>query len=231
MRVRLLGHAGVPSAARGGHPRHPHQLQPGDDHDRPRLRRRDLHRADHLGGDRDDHREGEARRDPGHAGRPDRAQRGRPAARAWRAGEVRRRADRRQSRRHPQGRGSSALQAARDRCGRGRRAQPHRPHARGGDRVRRGPRLSAGDPAVASPWAASAPASPTPARISSGWSPTACTRARPARCCWRSRSPAGRSTSSSSCATRPTTPSSSARSRTSTRSACTPATPSPSHPR
>ena len=65
VRVRLLGHAGVPSAARGGHPRHPHQLQPGDDHDRPRLRRRDLHRADHLGGDRDDHREGAARRDPG----------------------------------------------------------------------------------------------------------------------------------------------------------------------
>ncbi len=51
------------------------------------------------------------------------------------------------------------------------------------------------------------------------------------RCCSRSRSSGGRSTSSSSCATRPTTRSWSARSRTSTRSACTPATRSPSRPR
>ena len=48
LRVRLLGHPGLPRAARGGRARHPRQLQPGDDHDRPRLRRRDLHRADHL---------------------------------------------------------------------------------------------------------------------------------------------------------------------------------------
>ncbi len=48
--------------------------------------------------------------------------------------------------------------------------------------------------------------------------------ARRPRCSWRSRSSAGRSTSSSSCATPPTTRWWSARSRTSTRSACTPAT-------
>ena len=35
VRVRLLGRAGVQGAARGGLPRHPRQLQPGDDHDRP----------------------------------------------------------------------------------------------------------------------------------------------------------------------------------------------------
>ncbi len=36
LRVRLLRHPGVPGAARGGHPGHPRQQQPGDDHDRPR---------------------------------------------------------------------------------------------------------------------------------------------------------------------------------------------------
>ena len=45
LRVRLLGHPGVPGAARGGLPRRPRQLEPGDDHDRPRLRRRHLRRA------------------------------------------------------------------------------------------------------------------------------------------------------------------------------------------
>ena len=49
VRVRLLGHPGVPRAPRGGRARHPRELQPGHDHDRPRLRRRDLHRADHAG--------------------------------------------------------------------------------------------------------------------------------------------------------------------------------------
>ena len=45
VRVRLLRHAGVPGAARGGLPGHPRQLQPGDDHDRPGLRRPHLRRA------------------------------------------------------------------------------------------------------------------------------------------------------------------------------------------
>ena len=45
LRVRLLRHAGMPRAARGGLPRRPRQLQPGDDHDRPGLRRPHVHRA------------------------------------------------------------------------------------------------------------------------------------------------------------------------------------------
>ena len=49
VRVRLLRHPGLPRAARGGHPRLAGQLQPGDDHDRPGVRRRHLHRADHPG--------------------------------------------------------------------------------------------------------------------------------------------------------------------------------------
>ena len=58
LRVRLLRHPGLPGAARGGHPRHPGQLQPGHDHDRPRVRRRHLRRADHPGDRREDHRQG-----------------------------------------------------------------------------------------------------------------------------------------------------------------------------
>ena len=47
VRVRLLRHPGLPRAARRGIPGRPRQLQPGDDHDRPRLRRPHLHRAAH----------------------------------------------------------------------------------------------------------------------------------------------------------------------------------------
>ena len=46
---------------------HPGQLQPGDDHDRPGVRRRDLRRADHARVRREDHRQGAPRRA---AGRP-----------------------------------------------------------------------------------------------------------------------------------------------------------------
>jgi hypothetical protein len=80
-------------------------------------------------------------------------------------------------------------------------------------------------------WAASARASPTTRTTSAASAAPACATRRPPRCSWRSRSSAGRSTSSSSCATWPTTPSSSARSRTSTPSACTRATRSRSRPR
>ena len=44
-RVRLLRRAGLQGAARGGLRGRARQLQPGDDHDRPRVRDRDLHRA------------------------------------------------------------------------------------------------------------------------------------------------------------------------------------------
>ena len=47
LRVRLLRHPGLPRAPRGGHPGDPGELQPGHDHDRPRVRGRDVHRADH----------------------------------------------------------------------------------------------------------------------------------------------------------------------------------------
>ena len=57
-----------------GLPDHPGQLQPGDDHDRSRSGRRDLHRADHPRDRRQDHREGAPRRAAAHHGRPDGAQ-------------------------------------------------------------------------------------------------------------------------------------------------------------
>ena len=44
-RVRLLGNPGVPGVARRGLPRDPGQLQPRDDHDRSRGRRRHLRRT------------------------------------------------------------------------------------------------------------------------------------------------------------------------------------------
>ena len=40
LRVRLLGHAGLPRAARRGLSGRARQLEPGDDHDRPGVRRR-----------------------------------------------------------------------------------------------------------------------------------------------------------------------------------------------
>ena len=45
VRVRLLGRAGLPGAPPRGLPRDPRQLEPGDDHDRPRVGRRHLPRA------------------------------------------------------------------------------------------------------------------------------------------------------------------------------------------
>ena len=45
LRVRLLGHPGLQGAAGRGLPGDPGQLEPGHDHDRPRLRRRHLRRA------------------------------------------------------------------------------------------------------------------------------------------------------------------------------------------
>ena len=98
-------------------------------------------------------------------------------------------------------------------------------------RRRRRARLPARRAPVASRWAASAPASRTTSATCAASPAPACTTRPRTRCCSRSRSSGGRSTSSSSCATPPTTRSSSARSRTSTRSACTPATRSPSRRR
>ena len=130
VRVRLLGHAGVPRAARRGLPRRARELEPGDDHDRPRVRRRDLRRAARRPDARAHHREGTPRRAAADARRPDRAQpRGR-AARGGRARRVRRRDDRRQRRGDPHRRGPPAVQ---DRDDGDRAAGPavgHRVHRR-----------------------------------------------------------------------------------------------------
>ena len=164
LRVRLLRHPGLPRAARGGHPGHPRQLQPGDDHDRPGVRRRHLRRADHPGDRREDHRQGAPGRRPRDPRRPDRAQlRDRPA-RARRPREVRLPAHRRQRRGHPARRGPREVQGR-------RRALRRRvgPLGRSATRWTRcspppttsATRSSSGPP---SRWAASAPASRTPPR-------------------------------------------------------------------
>jgi carbamoyl-phosphate synthase large subunit len=61
-RVRLLRHAGLQGAARGGLRGHPGQLQPGDDHDRPGVRRRTYIEPITPEFVTKDHREGAARR-------------------------------------------------------------------------------------------------------------------------------------------------------------------------
>ena len=98
-RVRLLRRAGLQGAARGGLRSRPRQLQPGDDHDRPRVRHRDLHRAAAARAGDQDHRKGAPRRAAADARRPDRAEPGDDAARGRHPGAARGRADRRRRRR------------------------------------------------------------------------------------------------------------------------------------
>ena len=134
--------------ARGGRPRHPGQLQPGHDHDRPRVRRRHLRRADHPGLRRAGHREGTPRRPARHPRRPDRAEHRDGAGRERRPREVRRAADRRLGRGHRARREPGILQAGRrDRRWRGgpqrRLPHPRRLPCRGGRT-----RLPDGRPAV-----------------------------------------------------------------------------------
>ena len=61
--------------------------QPGHDHDRPGVRRPDLYRADHAGGDREDHRAREAGCAAADAGRADGAE---PAMELRRSGVLER---------------------------------------------------------------------------------------------------------------------------------------------
>ena len=68
-----------------GVPGRPGQLQSGDDHDRPGVRRRHLRRAAHSRGGRADPRAGAPGRHPAHRRRPDRHQPGAGAPRARRA--------------------------------------------------------------------------------------------------------------------------------------------------
>ena len=176
------------------------------------------------------HRAGAARRPAADARRPDRAQPGHGAAPSGACSSAfgveligaQRRG-------HPHRREPRAVQGGhdRDRPGRARRRASPTPLDEAIDGRRRD-RLPGDRAAVVHPRRRRAPASPP--------TPTSCARiaaAGPgrqpdlARSSSSGRSRGGRSTSSRSCATAPTTAWSSARSRTSTRWACTPATRSP----
>ncbi len=136
----------MPGAQGRGVARRARELQPGDDHDRPGVRRRDLRRADHRRVRREGDREGAPRRAARDARRSDRPQHRHGAGRGRRAREVRRRADRGLHRGHRAWREPSVVQA--HRRGARRRSRPLRdlPHARGVLRGLRGPRLADGGP-------------------------------------------------------------------------------------
>ena len=142
VRVRLLGHAGVPRAPRRGLPRRPRELEPGDDHDRPRVRRRHLRRAARSRQRHAHHRAGAARRAAPHARRADRAQPRHRAARGGCARAVRRRAHRRERRGDPHRREPPRVQGG-DGGDRPRGAALGiRVHARGRDGDRRAGRAT-----------------------------------------------------------------------------------------
>src|SRR5581483_9736644 len=98
-------------AARGGVPRRPRELEPGDDHDRSGVRRRDLHRADDRGDPRAHHRARAAGRAAPDDRRPDRPEPRTRARGGRRPRALRRRDDRRQRRGDQEGRGPRSLQA------------------------------------------------------------------------------------------------------------------------
>ena len=109
LRVRLRGLPGAEGAARGRLPHDRRQLEPGDDHDRPRLRRPHVPRAARPRRRRRRARARAPRRAAADDGRPDGAQ---PRARARGGGRPRRardRADRRGARRDQPRRGPRAL--------------------------------------------------------------------------------------------------------------------------
>ena len=133
-RVRLLGRAGLQGAARGGLRGRARQLQPGDDHDRPGVRDRDLRRAAAARPGAPGDRARAARRAAADARRPDRAQPRQGAARGRHARGVRRRADRRELRRDLPRRGPRAVR----RHDAGRRPAHRAQHDR--HRLRRGAR-------------------------------------------------------------------------------------------
>ena len=133
LRVRLFGHPGLQGAESRGLPHHPGQFQSGHDHDGPGAGGRHLHRADHAGGGRQDHRARAPRRPAAHHGRADRAQYRAGARQGRRARQVRGRDDRRQGRGDRHGRGPAAVPRGDDED-RPRDAQVDaRPQPRGGD--------------------------------------------------------------------------------------------------
>ena len=145
-------------------------------------------------------------------------------ARHRRAGEARRRADRRQGRGDRPRRGPAEIPR---RDGRDRHREPaqrDRAHAGGGARGAGRGRPARGDPAELHPRRHRRRHRLQPARSSSRSSPPASTPRPPPRCWSRRACSAGRNTRWRWSATARTTASSSARSRTSIRWACTPAT-------
>ena len=143
MRVRLLGHPGVPGAPCRRAAGQPGQLQPGDDHDRPGVRRQHICRADHPGFRGASHRAAgrarqQDRRRAGDARRADRAEHGGRALREWCARALGGRDDRRRLRRHPARRGSAAVQRHRRQGRRRIRALARVFHDGRGARDRRG---------------------------------------------------------------------------------------------
>ena len=159
----------------------------------PGVRRRDLHRADHAGDRREDHREGAPRRAAADHGRADRAQHRAVAAQDGRARQVRRRDDRRDRRSDRQGRGPRAVPQGDD----ANRPATPRSHQiktlprRSRRSTRSACRRSSGRP---SPSAAPAAASPTTRTSSTTSSSAASTPRRPTRCWSRNRCSAGKST-------------------------------------
>ena len=196
VRVRLLGNAGSQSAATRGVPRGARELQPGHDHDRPRVRRRHLHRADHPRGGRGDHRPGEARRPPSDDRRPDRPQRDDATSPRRGARPLRRRVDRSRDRSHRTSRGSGPLQAG---DGRSRSRGPEgrlRPFDGGGDEDGRGDRIPGDGPPVIHPGRRRDRDRPRPRRPSSRSPERVSTPPRSARSSSRSRYMAGRNSNS-----------------------------------
>ena len=131
LRVRLFRRAGLQSASRGRLRRRAGELEPSHDHDRSRVRRPHLHRADHARSGGKNHRAREAGRASADAWRPDRAQLRDEAGRERRPRKTWCPLDRRECRRDPQRRGPAGFQGSdgenRPRCA----ALRHRAHDRG----------------------------------------------------------------------------------------------------
>src|SRR5438094_474667 len=148
LRVRLLGHPGLPGAARGRLRGRAREQQPGDHHDGPGDGGADVRRAAHAGVRGEDHRARAAAGAAAHPRRPDGAEPGRRPRRGRHPRPLRGRADRRQDPRHPQGGRPRAVQA------RGGRHRPHpaplglRPHDRRGQEHRAHHGLSGDHPAL-----------------------------------------------------------------------------------
>ena len=180
-----------------GHPRQPGELQPGDDHDRPGVRRRDLRRADHHGRAGEGDREGAPGRRAAHAGRADRAQRRGRAARGRHAD-----ASTASSSSAPT---SKRSRRARTASGSRRSSRPSARRSRAAGSATRSRSASTrprelGLPIVVRPSFTLGGAGSGIAydeATCDGSRARAWTRARPPRCSSRSRSSAGRSSSSS----------------------------------